>query len=257
MDFEAGFAEVERAAGVATKSASTLLTALKQLNKAATEGELGAIHKTAERISVIMASVFQEVENAASAWPFHLDSEERYMRDSYADELLQRARSEGIEVQRLDDGYLMYPSILRIVPSERAVAIDRKRIKTIRPSRLLRQLKLSQTAKPKMGPEQFLELLYRTYRLLTGKQQGKTIPLSAVYEALTLMPGSVAGYGQSEFARDLFLLDRSGVAKTKSGVKVSLPASTGTKGAKGTFSFVSPDGEAITYYGIHFLEASE
>jgi hypothetical protein len=55
----------------------------------------------------------------------------------------------------------------------------------------------------------------------------------------------------------LLLLDRSGLTRTKTGAKLSLPASTGTKGSKGTFSFVSPDGETVTYYGLQFSEVSE
>jgi hypothetical protein len=257
VEFESGFADTERAASVATKSVTTLVSALKQLQKAAADGELGAMRKAAERLAVVVKSVCQEVENAVTAWPFSMDSEERYMRESYVDELLERARAEGIQVQRLDDGYLVYPSVVRIIPSERTVTIDRAKVQAVRPSRLLKKLKAIQSAKPKMGPEQFLELLHRTYRILAEKQYGRTISLAAVYEALTLMPGSTATYGQTEFARDLFLLDRSGVTQTKSGAKISLPASTGTKGAKGTFSFVSLDGETVTYYGIHFLEASE
>jgi len=93
--------------------------------------------------------------------------------------------------------------------------------------------------------------------LLTNKEYGKTIALAAVYDALTLMPGSNSYYGQTEFGRDLFLLDRSGVTQTKSGVRIGLPARTGTKGGKGTFSFVSPEGDAGTYYGIQFSEGTE
>ena len=151
----------------------------------------------------------------------------------------------------------VYPSILRIAPSERCVTIDRKKIQAVRPSRLLKALKAIQSAKPKIGPEQFLELLHRAYRLLAGKEYGRTMTLAAIYEALTLLPGSNSTYGQVEFARDLFLLDRSGVTRSKSGAKVLLPASTGTKGMRGTFSFVSPDGETVTYYGIQFLEGAE
>lgn len=257
MTFESGFEDAERAASVATKSASTLVSALKQLQKAAADGELGTVHKAAERVAAVVKSVLQEVENAVTAWPFSMDAEERYLRESYVDELLEAARAEGVTVQQLDDGYLLHPSVLRVLPSERTVTIDRTRVPVIRPSRLIRKLKAIQSAKPKIGPEQFLELLHRAYRLLAEKQYGKTISLAAIYEAITLMPGSSVSYGQTEFARDLFLLDRSGVTRAKAGAKLSLPASTGTKGAKGTFSFVSPDGERVTYYGIQFLEGQE
>jgi hypothetical protein len=256
MTFESGFEDAERAAGVATKSATTLVGALRQLQKAADAGELGAMRKAVERVAAVVKSVSQEVENAITAWPFSMEAEERYLRESYVDEFLERARSEAMPVQQLDDGYLLHPSVVRILSAERAVTIDRKRAAMVRPSRLLRKLKAIQAAKPKMGPEQFLELLHRTYRLLVEKQYGRTLPLTAIYDALTLMPGSSAEYGHIEFARDLFLLDRSGITKTKAGATLALPASTGTKGSKGMYSFVSPDGEPVTYYGIQFLEAS-
>jgi hypothetical protein len=257
VDFEEGFDVAERAAIVAAKSVATLVSALKQLRKAAADGDLGAMRKAADRVPVVAKSVSQEVENAVAAWPFEPDSEERYLQESYVAELLQRAQSENIQVQQLDDGYLVYPSIVRVVPSERVVTINRKKVRALRPSRLLDKLKAMQSAKPKRSSEQFLELLYRTYQLVAKEPHGITLALAIVYEALTLMPGSSAAYGKAEFARDLFLLDRSGSTKTKSGATVSFPASTGTKGGRNIFSFVSPDGESITYYGIHFAEASE
>jgi hypothetical protein len=257
MTFEGAFTDTERAASSATKSVADLAAALKQLQKAAAEGNLADMHKSAEKLTVITQSVCQEVENTKAAWPFTPDAEEHYFRESYANEILEAARANNIQIQRLDDGYLVYPSVLRILPSERTVTIDRKKIQAVRPSRLMKILKTVQTAKPKVAAEQFLELLHRTYRLLTSKEYGKTIALAAVYECLTLLPGSGSTYGQTEFARDLFLLDRSGITRTRSGANVSLPASTGTKTGKGTFSFVSPDGDAVTYYGIQFVEGTE
>lgn len=257
MDFENGFAETERAVSVATKSATTLISVLRQLQKAAAHGEIDAMRSAAQRVAGIVKTVDQLVENAISAWPFSIESEERYMQDSYVAEFLERAQAESIQVQRLDDGFLAFPSVVRIIPTERSVTIDRRKVRAVRPSQLIRKLKSIQSTKPKLRPEYFLEVLHRTYRLLTDKEYGKTISLADVYEALTLLPGSTATYGRSEFARDLFLLDRSGVTATRSGAKLSLPASTGTKGSKGTFSFVSPDGETVTYYGVHFLEVSK
>ncbi len=72
-----------------------------------------------------------------------------------------------------------------------------------------------------------------------------------------MLPGSTANFDQTDFVRDLFLLDRSGVNKTKSGATCSLPASTGTKGARNLFYFIAPDGETVTYYGIRFTEVAE
>ena len=60
----------------------------------------------------------------------------------------------------------------------------------------------------------------------------------------------------SDAAKDLTrTVGVSGVNVTKGGASYALPASTGTKAAKGTYSFVAPDGETVTYYGIRFAEA--
>ena len=152
---------------------------------------------------------------------------------------------------------MVFPSIVRVLPADRAVKINRKKVQAIRPSHVVKLLKAIQARKPKATSQAFLEVLHRAYRLLAGNEYGKTVALAGVYDALTLLPGSTTTFDHTDFVRDLFLLDRSGVTKTKSGSICSLPASTGTKRAKGTLSFVAPDGETVTYYGIRFSEVSE
>jgi hypothetical protein len=257
MTFEEGFADTERAATAAAKVIGIVAVALKQLQKAAAEGDLSNMRKISDRLSTLIESGRQEIANARSAWPFSAEGEEQYFRDSYATELLEAAQLEGLQIQQLDEGLVAFPSIIRLLPSERAVRVNRKRVGAIRPSCLAKVLKASQLKKPKASTEQFLEVLHRAYRLLVGADYGKTVVLMSIYDALTLLPGSTSTYDQTEFVRDLFLLDRSAVDRTKSGAVCSLPASTGTKGNKGTFSFVAPDGETVTYYGIRFSETTE
>ena len=254
MTFEQAFAETERAAGAAGKGVGVLAAAVKQLERGASEGDLHKIRKASERLATILESTRQDVVNARSAWPFSPDEEENYLRASYAGEVIDAARAENLPIQQRDEGLIVFPSILRILPSERAVKIDRKKVQAVRPSRLVKTLRAIQSRKPKATPEHLLEVLHRAYRLLVGNEYGKTVTLVSIYDALTLLPGSTASYDQTDFVRDLFLLDRSGVTRTKSGARYSLPASTGTKGAKGTFSFVAPDGETVRYYGIRFSE---
>ena len=81
---------------------------------------------------------------------------------------------------------------------------------------------------------------------------GPVVPLARVYALFTSLPGSSREYDQSDFARDMYFLDSSGVKRVRSGAIVSFPASTGTRSRRGTFSFVSLDGEVVTYYGIQF-----
>jgi len=257
VTFEQGFAEAERAAGAAGKVVAALAGAVKQLEKAAAEGDILKIRKTAERLGTIIESARQDVVNARSAWPFSADEEEAYLRDFYAGEVVEAARAEGLQIQRRDEGLVLFPSILRVLANDRAVKINRKKVPGIRPSRVVKALRDIQLRKQKGTPENLLEVLHKAYRLVVGSEYGKTVTLASIYEALTLLPGSTANYDQTDFVRDLFLLDRSGVTRTKSGSTYSLPASTGTKASKGTYSFVAPDGETVSYYGIKFSEAME
>jgi hypothetical protein len=254
VTFEQGFAEAERAASVAGKAAATLAATVKQLERAASEGDLQKMRKLSERLSVIIDSTRQELANAGAAWPFSPELEEAYLRESYADEIIETARAENLQIQRRDEGLVVFPSIFRILPSERAAKINRKKVQSLRPSFVVKTLKAIQARKQRGTPESLLEVLHRAYRLIVGPEYGRTVTLVSIYEALTLLPGSTANYDQTDFVRDLFLLDRSGVTRAKSGAAFSLPASTGTKAAKGTYTFVAPDGETVSYYGIRFSE---
>jgi hypothetical protein len=256
VTFEQGFAEAERAASGAGRVVRVLAGAVKQMERAASEGDLFKMRKASERIAAILESTRQDVLNARLAWPFSAEEEENYLRDSYAREIIDAAKAENLQIQQRDEGLVVFPSILRISPSERVVKLNRKKVQAVRPSRLVKRLKAIQSRKPKATSENLLEVLHRTYRLIAGNEYGKTVTLVRIYDALTLLPGSTANYDQTDFVRDLFLLDRSGVTRTKSGATYSLPASTGTKGARGTYSFVAPDGETVSYYGIQFSEVS-
>jgi hypothetical protein len=257
LTFEQGFTDAERAADAAGKAVTALAGSVKQLRRAASEGDLPKIRKTCERLTAILDSTRQEVDNARGAWPFTSEQEEQYLRDSYAGEVITVAAAANLQIQQLDEGLVAFPSILRIVPAERAVRINRKKSAAVRPSHVVKTLQAIQSRKSKASVESFLSVLHRAYRLLAGKEYGKTVALAAIYDALTMLPGSTANYDRTDFVRDLFLLDRSNVTTTKSGAVCSLPASTGTKAPKGTFSFIAPNGEAVTYYGIRFSEAPE
>ncbi len=254
--FEQGFEETERAADAAAKAVASLVTATKQFKKAAREGDIAAIRRSAERLAMAMDAVRQEVANARGSWPFGEDLEAAYLRDEYEAELITVARTAGLRIDQRDGRLLAFPSIVQVVPVDRSLKIDKKRVVAIRPSHVVAALKTNQTKKPKFAPEKFIESLFRAYLLIAGSDGlGSTQGLAAIYGAFTLLPGSAAEYGQSDFARDLFLLDRSGITRTKTGAAFSLPASTGTKGARGTLTFVAPDGELITYFGVRFGSA--
>jgi hypothetical protein len=73
-----------------------------------------------------------------------------------------------------------------------------------------------------------------------------------VWSILTLLPGQAREYTKQEFARDLYLLDQSGVTSTpRSGRQLRWSASTGTKGS-GVLTTVARSGQQQRYWGVSF-----
>jgi hypothetical protein len=254
VSFERGFAEVERAAGAVVKAAGMLGSAAKAMLRAAQDGDMADIGRAAQRMSAATEAAVQEAANARSAWPFAPEREELFLKEEYAAELVCAAEAIGLKIQRRDGLLVAYPSIIRILPSDRAVRLNRTRFFGLRPSKLAAKLKAAQNKKSRGGAQPFLEALHSAYELVAGAEVGGVIPLAKIYKAFTLLPSSGADYSRDDFARDLFTLDRSGINETRSGARASLPASTGTKESRDTFVCVAPDGEIVTYYGIRFTK---
>ena len=102
----------------------------------------------------------------------------------------------------------------------------------MRPSVLV-AVKALQNRPPRFKAEAFLESWPRrtTSRRRRGLRPGSTVKLVDVYSVLTVMPGAAREYSKQEFARDLYLLDQSGVDDHAIGRMLSLPASALTRGS--------------------------
>jgi hypothetical protein len=253
VNFEEAFAQAEKAALAAVRAASRLSAAARALAKAAAEGDIGRLRRAGERLSEEADSARQEAANACAAWTLDPETEERYLREEYADELLRSADASGLKMQRHDGTIISYPLIIRILPSQRAVALNRRRVSGLRPSKLAARLKASQNRVSRGNPQTFLETLFSAYKLVAqGERSRAAVSLEEIFRVLTLSPDSE--YSRDDFARDLLSLDRSGTSVTRSGAQVSLPASTGTKDSRHTFVCATADGEIVTFYGIKFSE---
>ena len=261
VDFEEGFRDAERAAATMLDSVGDLTKLARQLQKAAREGSIGGMKKVQERLDGALSSVSQATFNATQSWPFKDTDEEKYLSGSYADELRRVASERGLTIHEQDGRLVSHPSILRILPGDRAVRVDKKRVSTIRPSYLASLLLENQKKAGRYESARFLESLYNVYvdivrdvsaDLAGSGGFGTVVPLDRIYRLFTSLPGSNREYDRTDFARDVYLLDVNGPRSTRKGATVSFPSSTGARSAKGLFTFVGPDGRDVAYYGIRF-----
>ena len=262
--FEEGFAAAENAADSVLNTLGDVTRLARQMRKAAQDGNIAAVRRSSERLQDSINLIRQEVGNAAEAWPFTPDNEREYLQEKYAEELKSEAVKKGLQVFDRDGRLIAHPSVVRVMPGDRAVRINQRRMSTIRPSKVAGILENLQKRPPRFNQQRFLESLYQAYLALSRSdtadrlklgEVGQVVALNRIYNLFTGLPGANLEYSQLDFARDLYNLESSSVREVRSGARVSFPASTGTRNPRGTISFVGPNGETFLYYGIQFTGA--
>lgn len=256
-DLEGALATAASEIDAATKAVGTLTRELRKARAAALVGQVRDLRRTLESTRALTADVTAAVDRAAAS--YDVDEPALLASGAYAKELLAAAERAGVTMFEDDDRLLCYPSIVRVLPGDAALEIDRKRARGIRPSVVVEQLGRAQRAGPRFKAAPFLTGLVGAYDLVVagqGKPAGAVVRLLEVYAALTLLPGQAKEYSKAEFARDLYLLDQSGVAETAKGRRLRWAASSGTREA-GVLSTVTRSGAQQRYWGVAVEDAAQ
>jgi hypothetical protein len=242
---------VEREADAALKALLAAAREAKRLKAAAVTGQLRDVQQAVDAVDRLAQAAAAAATDLRSAWRFDVTA--YFESDGYTKELLAAAAEAGVRAVESDQRILCYPSIVQISPVDATVFIDKRKERRVRPSVLAGHLADLQDRPPKFRPDAFLETLASAYDLVASRP-GATVKLVSVYSVLTLLPGASRDYTRPEFARDLYLLDQSGVTVTKNGRVLSLPASALTRGS-GVLTTVTKGGQVKVYAGIAFNDA--
>lgn len=252
LALEEALTQTEADTETAIKAALDLSTQLKRAKKAVSVGAVRDLEKTLEQAEQLAADVRDAVSAARIGWSFDTHA---YLESSrFTDEILALAERRGVRLQEQDGRIVGYPSLVRVLPGDEAVEIDRKRSREIRPSRIVDRLQAAQARPPRFRPEPFLEALLRAYRLVVAERKrevGETVRLVDVYKVLTVLPGQSTAYSLPEFVRDVYLLDESRVDRTREGLRLSWHASSGAR-TSSALRAVTREGGVKIYYGIAF-----
>jgi hypothetical protein len=251
--------EAQRGLETALKSTQRMVSGLKQALKAASQGDLTALHKSLTDVQDTLTIARTDVGNATASW-HSSDTDEAlfFAEGGYQSELVAAARAIGLEISAEDGLLVSYPSLIKVDANRRCVLIDRKPWRAVRPSVLAAHLRAVQSRPPKFKPAQFLESLYTAWEyararqlLVHGRKPIDVVHVRDIYAALTIAPGSAREYSKPEFGRDLYLLESSGVKQARGGARVRFARSTGTKSA-GFITVVAEDGRRVDYSGVGF-----
>ncbi len=258
---EQALAKTEADAISTLKAAESAARSIRKLRVAAKVGNLRELRTSFEVAEKALAILGQQFANTKEGWQF--EEEAFFAEGLYSKEIILTGQQLGVRIYERDERLYCYPALIRVSASEKAVFIDRKRENRIRPSVLVARLKELQRKPPLFKPEAFLEALFKTYSKAVAMrakglpQISPVIQLLDIYELLTLLPGQTREYTRQEFARDIYLLHRSGIDTTRSGAMVRFPASTGTKTPSKVITVITEEGEERSYYGISFTEAAK
>lgn len=224
---------------------------LKRARAAAAGGQVRELRRALEAATTRAGELAEAAAVAAASYAF--DETEHLAGGGYAAELLAAAAERGLAMVEDDDRLLCYPSLVRIVPGEAAIEIDRRRERRLRPSIVVETLAAAQSRPLRGKDAAFLESLLGAYELLAAGEDrpDPVLRLDAVWKVLTLLPGQARDYTKPEFARDLYLLDQSGVTRSRSGRGLRWHASSGTRGA-GVLTTVARTGQQQRYWGLSF-----
>ncbi len=260
--WEQVFGDAARAADSTLKAAQALVSVTRKMQKAAQTGNIAGMKRAQGDLDAALGGLRQAVADAVSSWPFSENEEERYLESGYADELRRTAMERSLEIHERDGQLISHPSIVRILPGDRAVRVDRKKVSAIRPSHLIGLLLENQKKRSRYNSDRFLESLYAVYSELVRDDSssrvvgdGPVVPLARIYKLFVARPGSGREYDRTDFARDLYVLEAGGPKRTRKGARAHFPSSTGTRqSAANLFTFIGPDGQDVRYYGIRFTE---
>jgi len=256
--FEASFAAAQQAADAAAKAAAAVSRDVRNAAAKARTGQVRDLRRAIASAQASLAALSERVGTLSAS--FDLDEQALMAKGAYTAELLAAAQARGLAVFEEEDRLLCYPSLLRILPGDAAVEIDRVRERRIRPSVLVEALAATQESAPRFKADAFLDSLRAGYELVVAGEQKRpdaVVRLVDIWSVLTLLPGQRGQYSKQEFARDLYLLDQSGVTRTaRNPRQVRWCASTGTKGS-GLLVTVARSGQRQYYWGIAFTLGDE
>lgn len=236
------------------KLAKAAVSAVSRARNTVKTGELAEIPKALAAIGQRVAEARNQAEDLPEQWSFDAAT---YLADGrFLGDLKAAAAKANLRIFEQDGRIYCFPLLLRIESRELGVRIGRKVEHRINPDGLVQLLARAQKAPQRLREQQFLHLLYQTWRRLAGRGwsgtgAGPVIPLSDIHETLTLFPETE--YPAEEFARDLLLLDRKPELSTRDGCRFELPASTLGKGKTKRIIAYDEEGREHVYIGLRFV----
>ena len=144
--FESALSAAQGDAEGALRSAASLTRELRKAKAAAATGQVREYRRALGVVTGLLDELSAAVRGARAS--FDIDETAYLASGDYAKELLDLAAERGVAMFEEDERLLCYPSIVRVVPGDSVVEIDRRRERRLRPSVLIGLLAAAQQRPP-------------------------------------------------------------------------------------------------------------
>lgn len=257
-DFETALAATEADARATVKAAEAAIRNLKRLVAAITTGDIGALERGLGDADSAIQALREQFRNTCEGWTFETQAYSE--TGMLTRELLETATAAGLPVHEQDGRIFSYPVLVRVLPAERAILLDKAKSRQIRPSVVVDRLARLKRRPARFRPENFISTLQEVYGLqlrLDGhpalhlEGDGPPVKVIQLYKLLTLFPGQEREYGRADFTRDLYLLDRSGTTISRDG-RLEIRLQPPSRAGQTPFQIVDEDGRQRDYYAVSF-----
>jgi len=248
-DAEGDFRELDRLASVLELSSKQAALDSKKLVEQSRLGNLIQIKKLTSSLQKHSLLFSEALASISGSLISNLAS--NVIQPDFLNEIQAAAAAIDLQPPKVSrSGILSHPYKLTVDKSNSQIRYGGKIISSSRPSVIAQFLKEEREA---CGVDVggFVELLRTVYMTLTANQRSISVPLSEIYEHLTLLPSARKEYSEYAFIRDIAALDGYTPLTSKDGLLLSLPASTSARLSRG-YTAVSKDGDERVYASIRF-----
>ncbi|MHB8191244.1 MAG: hypothetical protein ACYDHP_12665 [Ferrimicrobium sp.] len=248
---ELRLAVIERGIDSIIRNVTAANSRAKKAKRSAQSGSVRDLFLAINELSVLVTTAKETIDEVQAQCDF--DATDWMASGAYQKEFLELAADEGLHAIESDGRILCYPTIMQLSTTDATVLLDKKKERGIRPSYLIDKLKTLSQRQIRFRADVFIEVLVLAYDLVVAEKKRRdeaVVKLQEIYRVLTILPSS-RSYSKSEFARDVYLLDQSGITLTRDRRTLKLPASALTR-SSGTMETVAKGGQVKLYAGIAF-----
>ncbi len=248
---EQAFQEAEESLAAAARAAAILTKATKSAIEAAKIGNVRALSKAVQSAQTALRDAQPGLDAANKT--LQIDFPGALRTGQFAEEVIRVAERAGLRgVRHIHGAVLSFPVALFPNADTLSVRFGKKRSLALRPSAVVAQLQeLRKQQKAVRAMQKLVDAIERIYLLRTQDKLGIPVPIQAIYELLTPLPGQRDEYTEIDFVADLYALERAGALISSDKHRLSFPASTSTKFKK-AIRIATEDGEERLYSSIRF-----